>query len=331
VVQNYLRKGAAAPTKLNAYKNLIAREGVLPPNEHLLMPSMNEVLGVYVDLDSVRGIDHAFEVLTEFSQHSASSARDPVPALSYRLSQKTEHALAMHRWTNELRPWTTEALIDFAKTGTMRDGDQRMGPDHFLLILAVAHHSALIGEQKEKRADGTTGTRDFIADLSGVSENGKNLLELLIAHRNDAASIEAARFFCLWRVPVHDAGKPTSALTAARACNHQALALLEEMAGLSAAEREAQRHSMIADQLDKKLRRNPVNATYVLRNGVTESGKVAYIPQLQTCRVVEGSSVATNARAPSYSGLRAYDPARAAMVQVAGSHRDSAGRTEVGL
>ena len=69
----------------------------------------------------------------------------------------------------------------------------------------------------------------------------------------------------------------------------------------------------------------------MLRSGVTESGKVAYIPQLQTCRVVDGSSVATDARVPSYSGLRAYDPARAAMVQVAGLHRDTAGRTEVGL
>lgn len=213
----------------------------------------------------------------------------------------------------------------------MANGDKRIVPDHFLLILAVAHHSALVGEQKEKRADGTDDTRDFIADLSTVTENGKNLLELLIAYRNDAASIEAARFFCLWLVPLDHANAPTSALTAARACNHPALPLLEQMANQSPAELEAQRQSMIQGQLDTLLRRKPISASYALRNGVTESGKVAYVPQLQTCRVIEGSAVSINATSPAYCGLRLYDPARAAMIQCAGLRRTCDGRTELGL
>lgn len=330
-IHTYLRKGVAAPQKVNQYKNLGAQNGVLPPNEHLLMPSMNDVLGVYVDLETVGGIDHAFDIMTELIRHQAPFARELYPAISYRLSQKKGHALAMLRWTKELRPWTTEALLDFAKTGAMRDGGKRSVPDHYSLILAVALHSALIGEQKEHQADGTVRARRFIDDLSAVSENGKNLLELLIDHRDDAASIEAARFFCLWQVPVQDASKPSSALTTARARHHPALALLEEMATLSPAEREAQRQSTIQHHLDKKLRRKPVNASYALRTGQTEAGKVAYIPQLQTCRVVEGRSFATDLPAPVTTGLRAYDPARAAMVQFAGSRRDTQGRTELGL
>ena len=87
-VQNYLRKGAAVPNKVNVYRNLITRDGVLPPNEHLLMPSMNDVLSVYVDLDSAGGIDHAFLVLNEIGKDPASSACGMYPAMSYRLSQK---------------------------------------------------------------------------------------------------------------------------------------------------------------------------------------------------------------------------------------------------
>ena len=64
-VSAYLEKGLREPTKRNHYQNIAKEWGSLPCNEHLLMPSPENILGVLASIDSVRAVDHAMQISQE--------------------------------------------------------------------------------------------------------------------------------------------------------------------------------------------------------------------------------------------------------------------------
>lgn len=322
-LQNYLQQGAKAPTKKNHYKNMAREWGSLPANEHLLMPSPKNLIGVLVSLDSVFGIDHAGDVLNALDGLSSvpfPSVRT-LPCLTHRLSHKLGQAVQVMNLDLEIYPWSSEALIEFAERGVIKTAARvDFKPDHCKLLHAVAHGSGLVSLIKDTEPGETVGkTRAMIDDLSMVRKDGKNLLQILLSSRSDNDSVEAARFFCLWKVPVGSWAIADSAYEIARKLNHPALRVIYEARTWSEQKREQLRQKYITQQLTRILHEDAFEPTYALRNGFSETGKVSYIPELQTYRVTEGRSFPTDSRAPVQDGVRAYVSSRGDMALVAGA------------
>ncbi|GAA4027485.1 hypothetical protein [Actimicrobium antarcticum] len=325
----YLRKGMANPAKKNHYTKMVGEWGSLPPNEHLLMPAPRDLLGVLVNLDCVAGIDHALEIRQQIGNlpgHSFDAQHGPL-TLTHLLSHKLGKSIGIAD-KEQVVLWSSKGLIEFAKTGLAAAG---VRPDHFQLLYTLAQDSALMSLQKDKIGNQTYGRHPFISDLSMISESGKNLLQLLIEQRSDPDAVNDARFFCLWNVPPQETGKADDALRMAQQRQHSTLPLLQEAASWSAAERMELRQQFISEQLARIQLNHPDEVSYVLRNGVTETGKVAFIPALQTFRVTQGRHVATGTLGPIFEGLHAYDSALGDMALVAGSCRKDTGERQLGL
>ncbi|HEU4621301.1 MAG TPA: hypothetical protein VFS42_03680 [Burkholderiaceae bacterium] len=222
----YLQRAATPPAKNKEefYSTFIKKHSStgLAPNEHLLLPKFDEIKGVYVNIKSVKGIDHAFEIKKELeTRRKAKLNTTKIPytyALIYQPSFTADLPMAQVGWSRALHPWSTQGLIEFATTGRVTTRDEQppksFVPNYFEIFSTTdrAHH-----------------TMQFVDDLSKVANSdGKNLLHLAI---ENGRSKDVIKFFCLWQVsPTRADHSGATPLWLAKQKNHPAIDLLSEVA-----------------------------------------------------------------------------------------------------
>ena len=196
------------------YTKYMAKYQRLPPNEHLLLPSFEEVKGIYINLRSVGGIDHAFELKKALEQRQAErKLRKYNAAILYRPSiSQDNNYFRQAGWAQALLPWSSKGLIESAKTGmvTAEDG-KTFQPQHRKLLKMVSTSDYLLGEPPK---------------LGDVKQGKNNPLHLAIESGRDA---EVIKFFYYWDVcPIEPGEKGKSAIELANDANHPAHEFLSE-------------------------------------------------------------------------------------------------------
>ena len=170
-IRNYLNTGSVSAIKKNHYRDMVREWGALPANEHLLMPTPSDVIGLLVTVDSVFGIDHARIVLDALTTHTSNGfpATATLPMMTYRLSDKIGQSLSVTDVHSDILPWSSAALVEFAECGVITIDGTQIKPDHFRLIHTAAHHSALISLHKDTAPGQAARHSTLIDDLSMVS------------------------------------------------------------------------------------------------------------------------------------------------------------------
>lgn len=190
------------------YTQFIKKHGALPPNEHLLLPSLEDIKGIYINLDSINGIDHAFELKKALEKRqTARGIRQYNSAILYRPSfNRDSDYFRQAGWAQALLPWSSKGLIEFAKTGTITAEDGKIfPPDHTKLLDMVSTASYFFGD---------------LPDLAEVKEGRNNLLHLAIESGREQSVIE---FFIKRKVSLTEIGeKGKSTIALAKDCEHPA-------------------------------------------------------------------------------------------------------------
>lgn len=312
-VQNYLRKGALEPEKTGHYTNIAKEWGAQTANEHLVMPSYANIIGVCVNVERVDGIDQALELnatLKEIRCKLGVIKKDP--ALIYHLSPKKNQCITHVGWSQCIVPWTSKGLIEFAKTGQVEDLDgAKFKPNHFKLIHTLADSSSLVMFEDHRTLHGCKFEKNFVDDLSSVKENKSNLLHLAIENGRD---LETIKFFYFWRVDPfsekNDAG--VTAMDLARQKHRPAESFLDSIraSAQSSAINTLIRNEYIADRLaEVRDSFKDFRGEYSLRTGETEKGLVKFIPELGTYRVTNGLHSYKSVNEQTEEGIRKFDPA----------------------
>lgn len=194
------------------YTRFIQNFGALPPNEHLLLPSLEDVKGIYINLDSINGIDHAFELKKALEQRQkARGIRQYNSAVLYRPTlRRDSNYFRQAGWAQALLPWSSQGLIEFAKTGviTAEDG-KAFAPDHTKLLNIVSTAAYFLGN---------------LPDVAEVKERNNNLLHVAIESGREQSVI---KFFVSRKVSPTEIGeKGKSAIAMAKDCDHPSLDFL---------------------------------------------------------------------------------------------------------
>lgn len=309
-IQVYLDRGKEVPGKKNHYIAIMREWGAQTPNEHLLMPTIANIAGVCVNVEATDGIDQALKInmMLNERQKLAGIISNNNPAFVYHLSPKTGKSLVHIGWSQGVSPWSSQGLIEFAKTGLITGVDgNTFKPDHFKLIHTLADTSALVFFENEKALLNCKFTKNFVDDLSLVKENSENLLHIAITNNRDEGTI---KFFYYWQVNAFSEKKSDNltALELAEKTNHPGYPFLKKAEGWGNSKEiiSLNRNIYISDRLDKIPRKK---ATYSLRNGCQEQGEISYIPEQGTYRVTKGSGDISKAKTTTWNGIQKYYPA----------------------
>lgn len=216
--RRYTEKAASTRKRdksLGRYTKYLERNRYLPANEHLLLPSLEEVKGIYVNLGSVKGIDHAFELNKALMERKVQRGlRQYNAAILYRPSNSDDNNYFRQvGWAQALLPWSSKGLIEFAKTGMVTADDGKVfQPKHRKLLDAVSTPAYGLGN---------------LPELASVKEGKNNLLHLAIESGRDGAVVE---FFYFWNVSPTELGEQgKSAIELAENCDHPARGFLATM------------------------------------------------------------------------------------------------------
>ena len=206
------------------YTKFIERYGGLPANEHLLLPSLEDVKGIYVNHVSTEEIDHGFELKKALEQRQTERGlRQYNSAILYRPSVNQDNNYFLQAgWAQVLLPWSTKGLIEFAKTGMVTADDGKVfQPQHAkLLKMMLTPELIEMMSTPEYNFD-----RDF--GVAKVKEGKDNLLHLAIESGRDSSVIE---FFYYHNVSPTEIGeKGKSVIELAADCCHPAREFLVTM------------------------------------------------------------------------------------------------------
>lgn len=219
--------------KHNFYSDFIKANETLAPNEHLLLPRLQEIKGIYTNVMAVAGIDHAFQIKgTLVQRQNKNSTAIPYSyALLYQPALQLQRPISQVGWSRVLLPWSTSGLIEFAKTGkvTAKDG-ANFPPNYFQLLSATAS---------------SDGKYRCPNDLSMVREGQNNLLHLAV---KSGQSVSVIKFFYFWNVSPAEVGTDgKSAVLLASEKNHVAKEFLTtEIPHLNSAQKEQAKKNFIA-------------------------------------------------------------------------------------
>lgn len=306
-VRNYLQRGLQPAMKQDHYKAVIQEWGAQTANEHLLMPTMDELCGICVNVNDLFGIDQALAINAELKKRQKALAKkdDGAPALTYQLSSKEGKSVIQLSWSQHVIPWSTEGLITYAKTGKVQ---ARLGeefhPDHFLLIDKLAEAANVIFFCDNKVINQCKAEHNCIDDLSRVNEGQSNLLHLAIENKRN---IDFIKLLFFWKVNAFTQknAQGLTALDLAHKTYPDAHRFLGEAQTWNDPQTLAENRNAY---ITKRL--NAIHAgqgNYSLRNGWSEKGPVSFIPELGTYRVVDGEYVHDAAPDVCYVGHRSFD------------------------
>lgn len=170
--------------KKNFYSGYFEKNQTLAPNEHLLLPEMNEICGVYVNTSNQASIEKAYQIYTELIQRqSAKGPRKYIYAIAYQPLNTPNRPIYMATWARAVLPWTESSLVEFACTGKITaDDGKKFSPNHCELPSMIGY---------------VNGNDKFVEDLSRIKSEGNNLLHLAVKNRR---SENVIKFFLLWQV-----------------------------------------------------------------------------------------------------------------------------------
>jgi len=325
-IQLYVKRGGEEPTKKNYYVETTNSFSGPTPNEHLLLPTLENVLGILANIESVDGIDQALRINEELrvSQVEAGLAKNDNPALVYQISLKKNTSITHLRWTRDLMPWSTKGLLEFAKTGciTTVDGNNFDRFNHFSLIDRLANSGSLVLFTDKKEIYSCVALKNFVDDLSTIKEDESNLLHLAIENDQD---LNAIKFFFFWKVDAFNEknqdGK--TALVLAEEKKHCAFDFLQEAKkwAQDSSVLSSHRNAYIVERLsgvpDSVIKIK--NSTYNLRDGSEESGQASFIPDLGTYRVTTGQFSFNSLPGIEFNGVQKYSKQFEAMIFSIGS------------
>lgn len=290
------------------YTKTVREWSAQTPNEHLLLPKIEDVAGISVNVESVAGIDQAMVInreLRERQNQQGMSARDN-PAIVHQISRKVNRSLIHIGWTQAVIPWSTDGLKDFAKTGqtdTIKSGRDR-GVNHFTLIRMLADAGALRFFEEERTFNGVKVEKNFVDDLSMIKEGQDNLLHLAIENGRD---LDFIKFLYFWKVDAfsENNAQGKTALELAQVKNGPAYEFLKEAETYvgNAVKIATNRNNYISKRIAALPQRD---AIYRMRSGIVEEGKTSYIPELGAMRVTAGKSWIDNDAGCIYEGVRKY-------------------------
>lgn len=307
--QAYLRLGLAVPIKKNHYSNIMRVWGAQTPNEHLLLPTLANIAGVCVNVESTSGIDQAFEINAKLNdeQEKAQMPSRNNPALVYNLSPKIGKSLVHLGWTQCVAPWSSKGLIEFAKTGHITEWEyNKYTPNHFMLIHTLADAGALVFFEDEKALLNCKFKKNFVDDLSSIKENNSNLLHIAIENNRPLDDI---KFFYFWQVKAFTQRNSDNrtALDLAILRGHESHSFLDKANSWNKEQLTSERNAYISGRLDKLCNKlGKKEASYRLRDGRQEDGKIMYIPQLGSYRVIKGSGYLDKGKNLEWTGVQKY-------------------------
>lgn len=307
--QKYLNRGLHVPTKKNHYVDIMRKWGAQTPNEHLLMPTIANIAGVCVNIEAISGIDQAFEINAMLNEKQKKAGIKPYqnPALVYHLSPKVGKSLVHIGWTQCVSPWSSNGLIEFAKTGQITELNcNKYSPDHFKLIHALADAGALVFFENEKTLLNCKFNKNFIDDLSSIKENNSNLLHIAITNNRP---VDTVKFFYFWQVNAFTQKNSANltALELAKSKKHECYSFLEKAKNWTKEKIISERNTYISGRLNEvcsRLRKK--EASYHLRNGLQEDGEISYIPELGSYRVIKGSGYLDKCKTVKWTGVQKY-------------------------
>jgi hypothetical protein len=316
----YLERGLEEPEKIGHYIEQTSKTGAQTPNEHLLMPTLEDIVGICVNFESVVGVDQAIEInrnlRAEQKDHGIGERNNP--ALLYQISMKRGKSLTRAGWSQHIMPWSSAGLMEFARTGKVKGIDGgTFTPKHFKAINLLAEIGAVVAFETDKNLHGCHAPQNFISDLSTVKENDEKLLHIALKAK---CSTEIVNFFYFWKVDAFSERDQNgdTALEIAEREKHPSLEFLKLANGWSnqPAKIIENRNCYIAEQL-KQIKKERLS--FDLRNGNIETGETDYIQELRTYRVTNGKIRFGGNDDFVHRGVQLYDPETEDMNFVLGS------------
>ncbi|GAA4027469.1 hypothetical protein [Actimicrobium antarcticum] len=306
-IKVYLNLGKADPVKKNHYINIMRKWGAQTPNEHLLMPTIANIAGICVNVEATSGIDQALKINAMLSERQKANGlvSNNNPAFVYHLSPKSGKSLVHIGWSQGVSPWSSQGLIEFAKTGKVTGVDgNTFKPDHFKLLHALADASTLVFFENEKTLLNCKFSNNFIDNLSLVKDNNDNLLHIAIANNRD---IDTIKFLYFWQVNAFTEknSEQLTALDLAKKNNHPACSFLQTAKGWdgNSAIVSPNRNAYIIERLEKLPK---ISDYYEMRNGRSERGEIKYISEQGTYRVTKGNGYFNREKTISWKGIQKY-------------------------
>jgi hypothetical protein len=305
---------------------------VSAPSEFLLMPALDDIIGVAVEVGFDGSVDHAFTVRQAVARAKGLSAQESLealPAFIQCISKKGGATVIPLDWQRDLLPWRRSSIAAFATTGqVVREDGGKAVPDHFQLLYEISVWGRL-------RVEGTQGQWGYYRfHLPGLIPKQHTPAELRpVADSALVAGLKYGRTEDELRFLFHFG--PTKTLgfldtlgffEKRRYRKHPAMPMLQRLMNATPEEREADRLDLIASRFAAIGPKNDV--TYRLRSGREERGVARFIPELMQHRVTEGWS-STEQHPGTFHGLFRYAPDKNEMWAVLGSLRSESAAAKI--